>query len=132
MSNQLSWKPVRHGVIYCSPACGLGCTFEEHQEAELDALKLANRLSAVDTDVKGGRWKVRVWENLGWHYSVSKGSVSVHEHGFYTAYFNVAGPWGGNHVRVAGTPELAIKRLLNDVREQLKPMVKLAKRLEKK
>ena len=29
--------------------------------------------------MRGTGWKLRVWENLGWHYSVSAGPVCVHE-----------------------------------------------------
>lgn len=57
----LRWTPVRSGATYCSPACGARCTLSEFQAATRAAEKLAASL--------GPRWKPRVWENLGWHYS---------------------------------------------------------------
>jgi hypothetical protein len=33
--------------------------------------------------MKGGPWRLRVWENLGWHYSVdcAEGALSVSDYG---------------------------------------------------
>lgn len=39
------------------------------EEAENTAKALAKRL--------GKGWKVRVWENLGWHHAATKGGLSV-------------------------------------------------------
>ena len=64
-----NWEPVLKGDIYCSPACGHGCTKAEHKEAVKKAGALAKLL--------GNGWKKRVWENMGWHYSASKGKMSV-------------------------------------------------------
>jgi hypothetical protein len=101
-----------------------------YRDAERSALKMATRLSSVDTDVQGGRWKICVHENLGWHWSVSKGAVSLYAHGrSYSAYLNIAGPWGGNLVFHAASPQLAISTLLAEARAQLDPMVALNKRL---
>ena len=67
----LNWKPVRKGNRYCSPACGRGCTIQEHAKAKADGKKLAARM--------GKGWRVRTWENLGWHYSVANKICVVHE-----------------------------------------------------
>jgi hypothetical protein len=56
------WKPVRAGLVYCSPACGRGCMRAEYDRAVLKATRLAQRL--------GPGWRTRVWENLGWHWCV--------------------------------------------------------------
>lgn len=61
----LSWKPVRRGPIYCAPACGLGCTWLAFKRVTRAAEALARRL--------GKGWEPEVWENLGWHYSVTRG-----------------------------------------------------------
>lgn len=68
----LTWTPVRRGAIYCSPACGGGCTWAAFQEATGNADALAKRI--------GGGWKPRVWENLGWHYSVTSPNNYVKMH----------------------------------------------------
>ncbi len=63
----LSWEPIRKGARYCAPACDRGCTWDEHQDAKFAAQRLVKRL--------GLPWEARVWENLGWHYSVRLGPV---------------------------------------------------------
>jgi hypothetical protein len=127
----LSWKPVRRGNRFCAPACGRGCTVQEHRDAERQALKLAARLASVQTDVKGRRWKIRLFENLGWHWRITKGAVTVYKSGrTYSACFNISGPWGGNAVSFDDTPERAIKSVLDKIRVQLVPMVDLARRLK--
>ena len=69
MSTKLSWEPVRHATVYCAPACGSGCTLEEHDEAVRKAAALAKKL--------GPAWEPNVWENMGWHYNAVCGSASV-------------------------------------------------------
>jgi hypothetical protein len=76
----LSWKPVRNTAVYCSPAWrqgGLRCTVSAYRKANDKAKRLAAAL--------GKRWRPRVWENLGWHYSADLQagdvSISVYHHG---------------------------------------------------
>lgn len=68
-STQLSWKPVLHGRMYCSPACGAKCTKVAHDRAAMKAGELADYL--------GKGWKPRVWENMAWFWEVSNGILSV-------------------------------------------------------
>lgn len=63
-----SWKPIRNGDTYCSPACGRGCTIHEFNEANRKGNALLKKL-------KGHGWRLNVWENLGWHYSVELGDA---------------------------------------------------------
>lgn len=106
---ELSWKPVTRGHLYCSPACGCGCTRAAFEAATLAAQKLAERL--------GKGWKPNVWENCGWHYSVisSCGKWKVHPHTYkgvtdYTVFLGDAGRPGGVWAESATTPEAAIKK----------------------
>lgn len=62
--------PVLRGKVYCSPWCGGGCTKAAHDECVRKAKALAKRM--------GKGWKPRVWENLGWHWNVFKGSSKTH------------------------------------------------------
>lgn len=62
MNEETRWIPQLRGAIYCSPACGHGCTFEAFDRAYEQATTLATRL--------GRGWTPRVWENLGWHFCV--------------------------------------------------------------
>ena len=130
----MAWKPKKKGKIYCSPACGRGCTLREYKQACSSGKKLAAKLKNIDTDVKGGKWKVEIHENLGWHFRVSKGLVSVYEYSFrqYAACLNAAGPWGKSLWRQGKTPKLAVRRLLSHAREELKGMVELGQRLKEK
>jgi hypothetical protein len=64
----LSWKPIRRGQVYCSPACGRGCTRLAFEKATACAKTLARLLPGFEP---------RVWENLGWHWEVCCGSLTV-------------------------------------------------------
>ena len=78
-----SWVPKRRGAVYCAPACGAGCTWEEYQRARTEGKALAATLGAL--------WAFRVWENMHWYFeAVSPGGyIAVHgSKGSYTAYFN--------------------------------------------
>ena len=59
---------------YCSLGCGSGCT-----KAEFDtATKKAKTLAAyLNKQGKVRSWVPRVWENLGWHWSVVWGDQSI-------------------------------------------------------
>ncbi len=63
------WAPVPNGTLFCSPACGAGCTRQEYDEAVLAASQLSRRL--------GESWLPHVWENLGWHYEARRGVCTV-------------------------------------------------------
>jgi hypothetical protein len=120
-AKELSWKAVQEGKKRCSPACGGGCTQAQYERAVSDADKLVKRL--------GPDWCPRVWENLGWHYSVISPDgymkVSSSIGGGYHVLF---GPgkqggrvgWGG----WGKTPKAAVadarRNALAEVRELLK------------
>lgn len=108
----LSWKPRSIGNLYCSPACGMGCTHKQNRRAH----KLADALVKKCQKEIGGVWIKTVHENLGWHYSVHlKGgdfSVSQSIYGKYYIGFSGGTP---SHVHV-GTHSKSIKWL---VRKQL-------------
>lgn len=68
----LSWTPrTLPGGIYCSPACGAACKKADHDRAVKKSAALARHL--------GEGWAPRVWENMGWHWAVQKGVLSVHQ-----------------------------------------------------
>lgn len=69
----LSWTPRLKGKIYCSSACGGGCTKVQYDKALNSAIQLKNLLQKKI----GGNWKIRTRENLGWFSSVSCGTISV-------------------------------------------------------
>lgn len=77
-------KPIwrRKTGIYCSPACNCGCTRAEYEKANRDGRALARSL--------GADWTFEVWENMGWHYHVTKGPVVLHNQ---TYRGRVSGYW---------------------------------------
>lgn len=102
--------PVRSGRTYCAPFCGSGCTWEDHQAAQKAAKALATRL--------GKGWTPRVWENMGWHYSVvsPSGAIKVHAPGAYGQHLAFFGPgsaggrWVGRHTNPATAVAAAIRK----------------------
>ncbi len=83
VAKKLSWTPVLRGGVYCSPACGGGCTREAYETAGREAQKLLKRM-------RTGGWVVDVWENLGWHYCLR-----------FTKEFSIY-PTGDGHYIVCG------------------------------
>lgn len=73
MTVKLSWTPRLRGKIYCSSACGGGCTMLAYASAVKKATALAKRM--------GKGWKIRVHENLGWYWRVFKGPPINHSSG---------------------------------------------------
>ncbi len=124
MARQLSWKPVRRGRVYCSTACGSGCTRAAYDSAVKAARKLARRL--------GKGWKTRVWENMGWHHEVLDRTECIKVHPFYwrgrihsyTAYLGEPG-MGGRWVESSSTPEKAIKMVRKSALTSLDDMEKM-------
>jgi len=114
-AKKLSWDPVRSGEIYCSSACGGGCTIDSYLQACKDADRLCEELGKTD-------WVPRVWENLGWHFSASSmsGTTQVHESRcengvYYTVY-------AGGKTEHGDTPKEAVEHvrvLLTEIRDEI-------------
>ena len=105
---QPSWKPKRKGNLYCSPACGAGCTVEQHHCAVTGGWKLAAKL--------GTKWKPRVWENMGWFYEVVSpcGQIVVRPSGFVD--FHLGGDGRQIYV-IEKTPIKGLKQLRRKLTE---------------
>ena len=71
--------PVLNGEIFCSPFCGAMCKKSDYDNAVTTANEIAVQL--------GDGWVAQVFENLGWHWLVKKGSVEVRmsSSGYYNA-----------------------------------------------
>jgi hypothetical protein len=68
-----NWTPAHgDGGTYCSPACGGGCTLKEYDRACQAAQALCKRL--------GRGWEPVVYENLGWHWHVRRGMITMYQH----------------------------------------------------
>jgi hypothetical protein len=121
---ELSWEPVRRGEVYCSPACGCGCTWEAYQEILQKAENLAKRM--------GKGWTPRVWENMGWYGKVVSpdGFLKLHIRSAvvgrdsYTAFLGEdesGGRWAESHT----VPEQAVKLVRKRGMEELRIIAKL-------
>lgn len=125
----LSWKPVRKGLQYCSPACGHGCKLHEFKRATREADRLAKSM--------GAGWQPEVWENLGWHYSTNSkcGRLAVHANrdlgkgNQYSAYLRHKGSGGGNFVGLGSTPQAAVRDAVSQASAQIDKLKKLIKGL---
>lgn len=106
------WTPKLSGDLYCSPACGGGCTRKEYDAAMAVSQGIARRL--------GEGWAARVWENLGWHASAahSSGLVTVYPnyrgvtHGRVTGYYVCLSVGGKQFTTDGRTPKDAIRKAL--------------------
>jgi hypothetical protein len=107
-------KPRLRGEIYCSPSCGGGCTLAAYEKATTTSRDLAAEL--------GAGWSPNVWENLGWHCSVTSpcGRVTVHvdKKGF-TAFLGPDSRSGGKWAESADTAREAIEKVFQTARENL-------------
>jgi hypothetical protein len=79
----LNWKPRRRGLIYCSSACGSGCTHADYLLAHQEARETIRKLKT-----KG--WKARIWENMGWHWCLVNTlcGMSLHNNGKFWTMIN--------------------------------------------
>jgi hypothetical protein len=111
---QRSWEPkLGPGGLYCSPACGRGCTKAQHDKVWGDAERLAKRM--------GPGWHPGVWENLGWHGRIEYGPAEIRAYpkrGRFPKSYH-------SHIQITGihdicteakTPELAFAMGLDQVR----------------
>lgn len=80
------WKAVRKGAVYCAPACGRGCTWDEYQATVKAAATLVKTLNQMDVLAA---WQLRVWENMGWHYSAEYYSKPDDESPLLEVYPNI-------------------------------------------
>src|SRR6266404_9845304 len=77
----LSWKPVRKGKFYCAPACGGGCLLGDFDRAMAAACACAREL--------GSGWAPDVYENLGWHWKVTRQGIGKTEFSIHPTYGGV-------------------------------------------
>lgn len=117
------WTPVSSGRLYCSPACGRGCTRTEWNNAVERSEELAILL--------GNSWKPSVWENLGWHYRAisENGLIKVHPSitrgkiDYYMAFLGKMDA-GGRWSNVGCTPQEAVDNVcalaIHEIRELCK------------
>lgn len=105
-----SWSPRNLlGGVYCSPACGGGCTKAAYNTAVRNSNALAEQM--------GEGWEPVVWENLGWHYEVIKGVAAIMPpykggSGKYMVFFNTV----PQIVTTAETPEDALGFAVQEAR----------------
>lgn len=112
--------PIRRGKTYCSPRCGMGCTWEAFQEAGRKAEALVALCAAEGL----GEWRAEVWENLGWHYKVmdATGALKIHPRSGvegYAAYAGAPGSAGGRWTGVGATPRAALAAIVERLQKEV-------------
>ena len=122
--NKLSWTPVRDGERFCSPACGRGCTSEEHH--------LASAVASATAAAFAADWRAEVWENLGWHWVIVSpdGRLKVHPnygHGF-SAFLGTPGP-GGRWSAHGRTVQEAVTAVVTKAKSEVAALAKLVEGL---
>lgn len=102
----------------CASWCGGGCTQEQFDEATSTAWKLAVEL--------GEGWTIRVWENLGWHFSLISPSRTIkvsgaRSRGGYTALISPPGEvYGTTGLTGRGdAPRAAVENTVALTRERI-------------
>lgn len=104
-----SWTPVRKGKIYCSPACGAGCTHAQFMDATRNAKAMAKLLPG---------WEATVHENMGWFYSLTR-KITNEESKIYTG---ADGFWcslhlGRQFIGEGPTPKAALDKAMQEARK---------------
>ena len=135
MSN-LSWTAKRKGNTRCAPACGRGCTEAEYQQARRMAKKALSQIS----DKRG--WKVRIWENMGWHVALEKQGLKLYvkkaygERRLHYSTLLSADPTSGGGdpeftlYQTFSSPQAAIDAQMRVARKHLARMKKFARFVE--
>ncbi|MCP4201831.1 MAG: hypothetical protein GY769_07855 [bacterium] len=109
---ELSRKPRWRRTIYCSPACGFGCTRVQYELAVSRGERLARSL--------GEDWKPRIWENVGWRYCARRGGLEVHPAGSgYIAILGEPDSPGERWCEPGDTPENAIRKVVEVAKEEI-------------
>lgn len=129
MKPKLSWEPVLDGDIYCAPACGGKCRYEDFLRASRKAEALCARL--------GRKWKPVVHENLGWHYRAEiPGDIRIHitppygdarrdeEPDRYTAYVH------RTYVATDANPAEALAKAIELAREERRQLTTIIATIE--
>jgi hypothetical protein len=115
----VNWEPIRKGEIYCSTACGCKCTWSAYKRAHANGKALAKKL--------GKGWKVRVWENIGWHWEVTNEVVRVSQSKQDKSYHCMLEPhyaWFG-YPQSYSTPEQAISATVKMAKKEIDKVIKI-------
>lgn len=116
IKKKLSWKPQRRGEIYCSSACGGGCTYEAYERAKSQTEMLAKKL--------GKGWNATIFENLGWFGKVEKGVVQIFVPTLdsYTGEYTVRIDTHPQFVESSREPILALRKALKRLDSYIKEL----------
>jgi hypothetical protein len=117
---QKNWNArryVKDGIErYCAPACGYDCKAEMHDNA------MARAWAAKAAMKNSQQWEIHVWENLGWHASITNGYIKLYcePDGTFRTLMSFDKDSGGGDPRI--TPHISFK----DAREAVEHQVMLA------
>lgn len=87
------------------------------------------RAKALKRKMKTRRWVIHIWENIGWHYCIDNGFISIFPSGIDTLYFPMMSTQLGDH---ATPPYWYVNRLFSDPNEAVKVQLQYAKKFAEK
>jgi hypothetical protein len=104
---------------YCAPWCGARCTKKAYDRAVTKSETLARRM--------GSGWTTRVWENMGWHYSVQSPCRRIRVHPpheragdtTYSAFLGDRDSIGGRWTAHDRAPERAVALVIEKAKADL-------------
>jgi hypothetical protein len=112
---KLSWKARRRGNIYCAPACGAGCTWEQHQRVQQQGRHMRQMMRDPQ------QWRVHVAEHLHWYvcleHILTNGKLTVwpgwnRYHALLSLDMSHAGDQDWQDTRSFSTPQAAVDHVL--------------------
>jgi len=128
---------VEEGDVYCAKRCGRRCKRSAYDRAVKEAEELCKLM--------GEGWEPRVWDNLGWCYSIGKGVAEIYpsrigDNGTpgwkivsYTCYINVR--WAGGQrtmqfIQKAETAQAAFDESMREARTAMRELVQHLENLD--
>ncbi len=114
---------ARQSRLRCAKWCGSGCT-----EAQYRAARRLAQATLKKLDNPRG-WKIRVWENGGWHVSLSKGTMTLYVRKYmmgeveYSTLMNFDKKHPGT-----GAPELTLRQSFKCPNKAIEAQLKVARK----
>lgn len=131
----LSWVPRRRGEVFCAPACGGGCKWQQYHDLCVKGRK------AVKSMEYPRDWRFDVSENLGWSLRLvhvpSGGRLTIHHstvtpEEWWAMYSHDSAGCGDVEFsrqmdRCHATPQEAASGMLEAVEKYIEEIIKAAK-----
>jgi hypothetical protein len=98
---------------------GLKTAFHTKKEAQKAGEELLSKL-------KGKGWRIKVWSNLGWHYNLANGRLTIHPDSFNKGYMALLSDATCKHIG-GGAAFWTNSKSFKDPNDAVKDQIKRAK-----